>query len=145
MRTYYLYLIEDEFAKNYFGREIMFFQLFKEYEESKLPIKSIIEKQINYITKPIPGIRLHQYLGQHLSRMAGFSYKKGTYFLKDGKNSYAELKIFDRYLHLIGKGNFNAETTFFEILRKYEGAYFAVDIENERYGWLKPVKERKFV
>ena len=31
MRTYQIYLIEDEFAHHYFGRERLFFNLFLEY------------------------------------------------------------------------------------------------------------------
>lgn len=56
MRTYQLYLIDEPFASHYFGREQMFYQLFKEYEqatgtinlfwENKLPLSPRIFQKI---------------------------------------------------------------------------------------------------
>ncbi|WML49196.1 sporulation inhibitor of replication protein SirA [Neobacillus sp. PS3-34] len=68
MRKYRLYLIEDEFAAHYFGRERMFYQLFRENEYSNGELKTIIEKQINYITKPLPVLRIHQLIQKKLAR-----------------------------------------------------------------------------
>ncbi|GIN61664.1 sporulation inhibitor of replication protein SirA [Robertmurraya siralis] len=145
MRSYQLYIITDEFASHYFGRESMFFQLFKEYESAYGELYSIITKQIIYITKPIPSIRLHQYIQQQLQNTAGYSFENGIYQISYGKSSFAKLEIFDRYLTIDAKGSYEAETCFFEVLRKNEGAFLAIDLLNDRYGWLKPIKERKFV
>jgi hypothetical protein len=145
MRTYQLYIIDDVFASHYFGRESMFFQLFKEYDEAIGELQSILAKQIAFITKPIPSIRLHQYIQQQLQKTKGFQMSQGTYVIEYGKNSSARLEVLDRYLIIEAEGSYEAETCFFEVLRKNEGAYLAVDIKSNRYGWLKPIKERKFV
>jgi Sporulation inhibitor of replication protein SirA len=145
VRTYQLYLIEDEFASHYFGRERMFYQLFQEYSCSKGELKSILSRQIEFITRPIPALRLHQYLTQQLSRKKGASADQGAYVIQNGKNSSARLEIYDRCLVIESHGNYDAETVFFEILRKNESSYLAVDMTNRRFGWLKPIKERKFI
>ena len=46
MRTYQIYLIEDEFAHHYYGREKLFFNLFLEYIQARGRLKSILQKQI---------------------------------------------------------------------------------------------------
>lgn len=145
LRTYQLYIIHDQFASHYFGRESMFFRLFKEYEESEGDLQSILKKQILYITESIPSIRLHQYLSQQLQGTKGFLYNKGAYMVECGRNSLAKLEISERYLTLTAHGSYEAETRFFEILRKIDSSYLAIDLENHRYGWLKPIKMRKFV
>jgi len=141
MRAYQLYLIEDEFATHYYGRECMFFQLFQEYEYLSGELKTIIEKQIHFITKQIPSFRLHQYIKEQLHLNKDFQMRKGAYYLKIGKRSKAKLEIFDRSIVLVANGNYEAETAFFEVLRKNEASFLAIDLEHERYGWLKPIKE----
>ncbi|MFE8695076.1 sporulation inhibitor of replication protein SirA [Cytobacillus sp. FJAT-53684] len=145
MRAYQLYLIEEEFASHYVGREKMFFQLFQEFEESSGALKSILSKQIQFITKPIPGLKLHQYINQHLYRKNDFLAKKGAYYIKVGKKSNAKLEVKDQSLILEASGNYDAEAIFFEVLRKSESFFLAIDLKHHRYGWLKPIKERKFV
>lgn len=145
MRTYQLYLIGTEFAAHYFGREHMFYQLFQEYHESTEPMKTILAKQILYITKPIQTLKVHQNINMELQRKKSFRAENSTYYIEIGKKSFAKLQVQDRYLTLHAWGHYDAETIFFEVLRKSESSYLAIDIEHERYGWLKPIKERKFV
>ncbi|MFD2443651.1 sporulation inhibitor of replication protein SirA [Bacillus sp. CGMCC 1.16607] len=146
MRVYQLYLIEDEFANHYFGRERMFFELFLESEQSSGKLKLIINKQINYITKPIPALRIHQMIHQELSKVKGYSAKNGFYEVAlPGKTSGATLVISDKYVTVTADGSYEAEAIFFEVLRKCEPSFLAIDTECGRYGWLKPIKERKFV
>ncbi|MDZ5473373.1 sporulation inhibitor of replication protein SirA [Bacillus sp. 31A1R] len=145
MRTYQLYLIEDEFASHYFGRERMFFDLFREYSHSFGEMSRILAKQINYITKPVPTLRLHQYIHQQLQRRRDFRTEKGAYYIYNGKISSAKLEVFDKYIIIEAEGNYDAETIFFEILRKMESSFLAIDLDHHRYGWLKPIKERKFI
>lgn len=145
MRFYQLYLIEEEFASHYFGRERMFFQLFQEFEYAAGAMKSILARQIQFITKPIPGLKLHQYINQQMYRNKDFLAQKGIYYLEMGKRSSAKLEINDRCIILKASGNYDAETIFFEILRKSESSFLAIDIDHHRYGWLKPIKERKLV
>ncbi|KAB2337612.1 sporulation inhibitor of replication protein SirA [Cytobacillus depressus] len=145
MRSYQLYLIEDEFASHYFGREKMFFQLFHEFEHATGALKSILARQIQFITKPIPGLKLHQYINQQMYKNKDFLTNKGVYYIETGKKSRARLEIKDQCLILESNGNYDAEASFFEILRKSEASFLAIDINHHRYGWLKPIKERKLV
>ena len=145
MRAYQLYLIEEEFATHYFGRERLFFQLFSEYEFLSGELKTIVTKQIQFITKPIPSLKIHQYINQQMRRKKDFQVHNGTYFIKIGKRSRAKLEIYDRCLVLEASGNYDAETAFFEVLRKNEGSFLAIDLKHHRYGWLKSIKERKLI
>lgn len=147
MRSYQLYLIKDEIASDYVGRERMFYQLFKEYSSAHGELRSIISRQIEYLTKPLPVLRIHQLIYQQLSKHKGFQVEQGMYFLRTNKlQSKAVLKVLnDRTLLVESDGSLEAETIFFEVLRKIETSFMAVDIDSSRYGWLKPIKERKFV
>ena len=69
MRNYQLYLIVDEFASHYFGRERMFFQLFQEYEEAVGHFKYILNEQIHFITRPIQTLKIQQVIVQNLQRI----------------------------------------------------------------------------
>jgi hypothetical protein len=146
VRVYQLYLIEDEFAIHYFGRERMFFELFLGSKYSFGELGTIIKKQIQYITKPIPSLRIHQKIHQQLAKMKGYSADNGSYMVElTGKRSNARLIIEDGYVTVEAEGSYEAEAIFFEVLRKCEPSFLAIDFEHHRYGWLKPIKERKFV
>ena len=145
MRTYQLYLIEEGFASHYFGKERLFFQLFKEYEEAFGELKNIIKKQIDFITKPINGFRIQHYLHQNLQKNKSFYNESGIYYLDMGKKGYAQLDIKEDYMILKANGQYDAETAFFEVLRKAEPSFIAIDLKNRHCGWLKPIKERKFI
>lgn len=146
VRNYQLYLIEDEFAAHYFGKERMFFQLFQEHEQSTGDLKDITQKQINYITKPLQVLKLHQLLQKQLGRVRGFKEDHGTYIMElSGKLSTAYLKVEENKLLVKANGTFEAETVFFEVLRKSESSFLAIDLEHFRFGWLKPYKERKLI
>lgn len=123
----------------------MFFQLFKEFEDSFGQMKTILSNQITYITKPIPAIRYHQHIQQQLQKMNHFHLENGKYYIQLGRNGSAKLEIFERFLLIEAHGSYEAETTFFEILRKNERSLLALDLMNNHYGWLRPIKERKFV
>lgn len=145
MRNYQLYLIENEFASHYFGKEKMFIQLFKEYNEAVGDLKTIIKMQIDFITKPIQVLKIHQYIKQYLQKNKCFYTKNGTYYLEIGKHSSAQLEIKGKCLIIKSNGQYDAETAFFEVLRKAEASFLAIDLEDNHCGWLKPIKERKFV
>lgn len=146
VRTYQLYLIEDEFAAHYFGRERMFFQLFQEHEKANGELKFITKKQINYITKTVEVLKIHQLIQKQLGKIKGFIAEHGTYSIElSGKLSTAKLEVFQEYITVVASGSYEAETAFFEVLRKCETSFLAIDFEHQRFGWLKPIKERKFV
>jgi hypothetical protein len=147
MRSYQLYLIKDEIASHYFGRERLFYRLFRDYNKATGDMQKIISRQIKYLTKPIPVLRVHQLILQQLSKHKGFRSEQGIYYLRENKSqSTAVLKILDeRTLLVESTGSLEAETIFFEVLRKNETSFLAVDIYSNLCGWLKPIKERKFV
>jgi hypothetical protein len=146
VRSYQLYLIEEEFARHFYGRERVFYQLFKDYKAARGDMRKIISKQVDFVTKPIPVLRIHQLLHQQLSRMSGFRAEQGIYYLeKNNPKSIASIKVNERSLTVESAGDLETETIFFEVLRKNETSFLAVDVSSSRYGWLKPIKERKFV
>jgi len=122
----------------------MFYHLFKEYDESESELKEILLKQIHYITRPISSLRVHTQIIRKLQTTNDFFIKNGIYLI-DNKRGQAQLEIFDRYISLKSNGNIDIELLFMDALRETEFNFFAVDVEHERYGWLKPMKERKYV
>ncbi|MCH1625637.1 sporulation inhibitor of replication protein SirA [Ferdinandcohnia quinoae] len=146
MRDYFIYLIEDEFASHYFGRESFIYHLFLEHKKTSSKKKDILEKQIEYITKPIPSIHIHQAIKSNLKSFSSYSATRNTHELDFVHlNSYAALHIYDCFLHVTSRGSFEAETAFFEILRKYNRCFLAMDFKTDRYGWLNPIKQRKLI
>jgi len=146
VRKYQLYLIEDEFATHYFGRERLFFQLFQEYQKANGELKFITQKQVSYITKKVEVLKIHQLIQKQLGKIKGFKAEQGAYSIElSGKLSTAKLEVFQDLITIDAQGSYEAETAFFEVLRKCESSFLALDLEHQRYGWLKPIKERKFV
>lgn len=146
MRSYFIYHIQEEVADFFYGKERRFYHLFHEYMNSSGILNGIIERQISYITKPLPFLDMHRVLHQSMQRgrpfrMEGRSYRTASCSTNHG----AELLVEDRYMLLKAWGNYDSETLFFETLRKFDGSLLAIDIEHERYGWIRPLKERKYV
>ncbi|MFL6555146.1 MAG: sporulation inhibitor of replication protein SirA [Bacillus sp. (in: firmicutes)] len=146
MRKYQLYLIEDEFATHYFGRERLFFQLFHENHKANGEFKFITQKQISYITKKVEVLKVHQLIQKQLGKIKGFKAENGAYSIElSGKLSTAKLEVFQDLITIDAQGSYEAETAFFEVLRRCESSFMALDLDHQRYGWLKPIKERKFI
>jgi hypothetical protein len=146
VRNYQLYLIEDEFAAHYFGRERMFLRLFQEREKAAGELEFIINKQISYITKKVEVLKIHQLLQKQLGKTKGFKAENGAYTIElSGKLSTAKLQVYQDLITVSAQGSFEAETAFFEVLRKCESSFLALDLEHQQAGWLKPIKERKFI
>ena len=146
VRKYQLYLIEDEFAAHYFGRERLFYQLFMEHQTAVGELKFITQKQISYISKRVEVLKIHQLIQKQLGKVKGFRADHGAYTLYlSGKLSTARVEVFQELISVEAEGSYEAETAFFEVLRKCESSFLAIDLEHERYGWLKPIKERKFI
>lgn len=145
VRTYQLYLIDDEVASQYFGKERMLVELFKQYDEASGELKNILSKQIDFITKSIQTFKLHHFINQNLQKNKSFYARNSKYYIEIGKRSYADLEIHQNCLIVRADGKYDAETAFFEVLRKAETSFIALDLENSYCGWLKPIKERKFI
>jgi Sporulation inhibitor of replication protein SirA len=145
MRTYQVYLIEDEFVQHFFGREKLFFNLFLEYIQSTGSLRSILQKQIEYVTKIIPKQQVEIMIKQQMQKKKNFRVCNEEYYIDNNGASQATLSIHDDVLVVRAEGNYVAETAFFECIRKCGTSFLAIDFDHERFGWLKPIKERKFV
>lgn len=148
MRNYYIYLVEEEFASHYFGRESKMYRLFQDYQWTSPSNDNIqlLEKQIIYITKPIPTMFIDKLLKTHLSSRKDYIRSGEVHKLEiRGNRSYGSLTVKERYLELHSSGSYEAETIFFEVLRKFDPCFLAMDFQAERYGWLNPIKERNFI
>ncbi|MCD7033664.1 sporulation inhibitor of replication protein SirA [Metabacillus sp. GX 13764] len=148
MRHFFIYLIEEEFAGHYFGREAKMFSFFKEYQWTSYqdPSYSIVKKQVAYITKEIPVFEMNQLLEMHLCSRPEYQRIGQIHKLELMRNKgNATLIVKSGFLEMNAAGSVEAETVFFEILRSYAPCFLAMDFQSNKYGWLNPVKERKFV
>ncbi len=146
MRRYVIYLMEQDVAKNYFGKEEMLYQLFFEAENIVSPYHSIIKKQIHYVTKELPLTDLHQTLLAELGHeVQSYEAKKSYEIHLEEYGSKAVLVLNRNYLSLYSYGATEAETVIFEILRKVESSFLALDFKNSNYGWLNPIKKAELV
>lgn len=146
LRRYHLYLIKEELAVHYSGRERMFFQLFSEHKKTTdIMEKTIFQKQIEYITLPISKWSMETQLYNALNKYKTFLYENDIFRIENGNLSRALLKIEHNHLIIEAEGYYDAESIFFEAIRKHEPSFLAIDVENERFGWLKPIKERNFI
>jgi beta-galactosidase beta subunit len=146
MRKYELYLLKENIALHYNGRERMFYNLFSEHTNTEdKQLKELLQKQIDYITLPIPVWKLQKQIDNELQKKKSFQKSKDLFFIENGNLSSAKLKTTNECLIIVAEGYYDAESIFFEIIRKNEPSFFAMDLENGRYGWLKPLKERNFV
>ncbi|PGY03776.1 1-phosphatidylinositol phosphodiesterase [Bacillus cereus] len=143
MKTYELYLIQEDIAKAYFGREYLFFDLFARFSESgSLSEKKVLYKQMMYITMPLQVMKIHHKLEQALRSVGKYKRIHHTHILSTGAE-YGEITVKSQYIQMNTFGNVSMETTFFEVLRKCELTFLAMDYENKKYGWLNPLKQAR--
>jgi hypothetical protein len=148
VRTYHLYLIEDDIAKAYFGRESMLFDLFSRFASScSLTEKKTLYKQIQFVTKPLKTLKLNHRVEQTLLSNPHYRREGDFHILQEPNASECgALTINRRCAKVKSTGSFEVETAFFEILRKNEQTFLAMNYAENRYGWLNPIKqERKYV
>lgn len=149
-RNYQIYLIDEQFVEHYVGRERMFFDLFQDFAHSTGEYERILNKQIEFITKKIDQKALKQTLEAILYYNKSIYNMNGMYYvITKGKNqkmkSSAQLRISQRVLSISAEGSYDAETILFECIRKCADCFLAIDLEHERFGWLKPIKQRNFI
>ncbi|WP_416825812.1 sporulation inhibitor of replication protein SirA [Ectobacillus polymachus] len=147
MTTFYLYLIQDEIAKAYVGREHILYDLFSRFvQATSLANRKILYKQIQYITVPMQTNQLHNRVEQRLSFHPHYKRENKQHLLVHDGTLYGSLLIKRSYARIEASNSDEVETMFFEILRKNERSFFAMNFTEKRYGWLNPIKqERKYV
>ncbi|WP_413381358.1 sporulation inhibitor of replication protein SirA [Alkalihalobacillus sp. 1P02AB] len=145
MRHYQIYLLQEKVASHFFGQEPKLFQLFSDRKNASIADRFIFDKQIEFISKPLPTLLLQQKVKLSLKGYSSYSELNLKHQIKIHKpNSFAELLIHGHYLSLMAEGGPEAETIFFEILRKVDPCFFAVDVEHDHYGWLNPIRQVKY-
>jgi hypothetical protein len=145
LRHYYIYSIEDKVAEMFFGEESKLFHLFLEAKTTRSYSRlQILRKQIDYITKPIAASVLENGICNALRYRNDYDPSEGYHLLKMC-NSRAALTLTEGCMLMESSGNFEAETTFFEILRRLQRCLLAMDFHEQRYGWLNPIKQTNLV
>ena len=99
---------------------------------------------MNLSQKQIPKQQLERTITKQIQNKKNFRFENGEYYIENN-NSRAILLIHDDVLVVKAEGNYVAETVFFECIRKCGASFLAIDFDHDRFGWLKPIKERKFV
>lgn len=147
MRHYYIYSIEDKVAETFFGEESKLFHLFLEAKSTKsYPRLQMLRKQIDYITKPIAVSMLEKGITDALQDWSDYEPYAGYHLLNvTDRKSQAALTLTDSCMLMKSSGTFEAETTFFEVLRQLERCLLAMDFHRQRYGWLNPIKQTHLV
>lgn len=148
MRCYHIYLITDDVTRQYYGRENLIFSLFFEYERKANTNRELLLKQIQYITNVIPVDVLEQFIQTRLFRKKGYKVNTRDFVITiSTPTSQAYLQIFESSLILYSKGTLEAETIFFEVIRKFDPSFLAMEFDIKKVGWLSPIKnqDRKYV
>jgi hypothetical protein len=148
MRQYSIYLIESDVAAEYFGKEQLLYNLFTEFNRKQSEKCEILQKQVRYITKEIPFFQVQQFIQKSLQNHEQFQISGRGFKIKNSKKtlqSEAFLSVKRTSIILKARGNFDAETMFFETLRKFDPCFLAMDFQVNRYGWLNPIKQRQLI
>ena len=143
MRNYEIYNIKKEIAHYFYLREQKIYKLFKEYKEAHGERKNIIAKQIDYITRKIPVLAIHHELIRNLQYRNDFVIENNRYVIINNRGT-AHLTVSDHKITLKASGTMDIDLIFLDLLTNVDGHYLALDLEQERYGWIKIVKERKY-
>lgn len=145
LRFYHIYWIKDEFAFYFYGREKVFYHLFYDWMYSNGEYKGILDLQVQYITEELPVMQLYRLIRQNLSRQKGFTVEGNTYRIESTEKNGSTLEIQSTKMLLKASGSYDSEMLFFESLKNFNGRLLALDFNNGRFGWVKPLKERKYV
>ncbi len=148
MAKYSLFIFDEDVAHRYYGKEAKLYHLFVEHHKATGSFKELIGKQIDYITKPIPVLRLQQQLNSAFQAEKRYSCSGNRHTLKGrSRGTKVELVLEKEAVYLTSSGNdgMEEEMMFFEVLRKSEPTFFAVSFDKEQYGWLKPFKRDMFL
>ncbi|OZM57543.1 hypothetical protein CIB95_04005 [Lottiidibacillus patelloidae] len=145
MRRYHIYLIKEEFAEHFFGQEHKLFDLFSEARISS-PHSEVAKRQSSFVIGKIDTISVNHLIMKNLKRKSDYSVLGNAHVLYgDAPKNFAKCTVKENVIELEASGSFEAETTFFETLRKHTSFFLAMDYEHERYGWLNPIKQRTYM
>lgn len=147
MRHYEMYFVKQQISAHYAGKEHLLFQLFLERKRAvQTEEKDLLGKQVAFITDPVAEEELNTYLANELGGFRTYEYKNAGHRLSI-KQSKSDASLFVRSekMNIYASGGTEAETVFFEVIRKLTPSFFAIDFQSGRYGWLNPIKQQKLV
>jgi hypothetical protein len=146
MKFYRLYWIKEEIADYFYGRERSFYNLFRESKYVTGKMEEVVRKQVDYITCSIPFLPFNRAISQALASKRDIIQTDNQFYIEStcGHNT-AKICLLDRHIEIELQGHSDWEAYIFELLRKLDGRLLAIDIENEQFGWLKPIKVRKYI
>ncbi|WP_099300974.1 sporulation inhibitor of replication protein SirA [Bacillus sp. Marseille-P3800] len=139
MRYYELFNVTEDVASSYLGKEMKLFQLFEEREKARAHTQPIYDRQINYITTSMPEEQIKQLFTAKYKEKAANRYVAAS---KSNPDNQCALMIDAKKICLEAEGDLQAETDVFDALRDVEGFFFAVNIHDRRFGWLKPYEKQ---
>ena len=111
MKTYELYLIQEDIAKAYFGREYLFLIYLLDFQNLGPFRKKVLYKQMMYITMPLQVMKIHHKLEQALRVLGKYDRTHHTHTLYTGAE-YGEIMVKPHYIRMNTSGNISMETTF---------------------------------
>lgn len=140
MTEYQFVIISEDVAFQYYQSEDKLYRLFKDYQESYDWAKPLLNKQIQYITKndwhtgwTIPKRGQLQAIGFYEEEISsGYKYYS--------KHSGSTLYVHSHCAIYQHAGEKKEEWQVFDAIGKVSPYVFAVCLEKEKYGWLKPLK-----
>lgn len=144
MRRYDLFSIDEEVAKAYYGKEALLNQLFFEaFHETDPDHLRQLEKQVNYITRPLSIFRMETLLNRSLKHQEGYQTSRNEHeqtVRSLREESTARVRIGERSISIWSSGSLSTESLVFEKLRQIDPYLLAVDRTRNRSGWLRPIK-----
>ena len=123
MRHFYLYLIKEEFASHYFGREFKLFQLFQDFLWTSRDDEryDTLKQQVEYVSKQIPVDYLDELISLYLNHQYNYQHIAPLHRIHLRSNrGKASLILKPRNVEITATGSFESETVFFEILFWFE-------------------------
>jgi hypothetical protein len=136
MQKYSLYFLKDEFVNHYYHKSDILYHFFRKYQV--LHDNVSYQKQFDFITKEIPTTEIISFLKKHHN--LSIHKNESTMEIHD---PYTSLKIdckqrewivYCPSIHI-------AETLLFEQLRSYHSSFFVLNVDEDQYGWLAPVRK----
>ncbi|GAF23515.1 MULTISPECIES: sporulation inhibitor of replication protein SirA [Shouchella] len=139
MRYYELFNVTEDVASSYLGKEMKLFQLFEEREQARKHTQPIYDRQINYITTSMPEEEIKQIF---LSRYKEEDANRFVAASDENPKNHCALMLDAKKICLQAEGDLQAETDVFDLLREVNGFFFAVNVNDRRFGWLKPYEKQ---
>ncbi|WP_100399230.1 sporulation inhibitor of replication protein SirA [Bacillus sp. FJAT-44742] len=141
MNRYVLYLMEKEVAVQYYQSEDKLYRLFQDYERAYKWAKPLLEKQIKYVTTPIP---IEDWLlsMEGMFQDQGFrkAVKEDQSLMFKNTDETASLTVTPTFMILETDGDYQKEWIVFDIIKQLSDYIFAINYKKQTFGWLKPLK-----